>query len=93
MEENQFNNLSISVEKLDPANDCLQFYCFQNNKEIIFTDDGYYVNAFNIDSEHIKHYGLEQRGDELILRGKVENFAMSKKSYIQALLGVLANAE
>ena len=85
---NQFSNLSITVSVLDPANDYLQFYCEQKGKEITFTDDGYYINAFMLDKN--TDFGrLGRRGDELILKGKAKNFALLKDIYIINLLGVL----
>lgn len=86
--ENQYKDMSITVSILDPANDYLQFYCEQNGKEITFTDDGYYINAFMLD-KNTDFWGLERRGDELILKGKAKNFAFLKDIYIINLLGVL----
>lgn len=86
--ENQYKNMSITVSVLDPANDFLQFYCEQKGKEITFTDDGYYINAFMLD-KNTDFWGLERRGDELILSGKARNFALLKDIYIINLLGVL----
>lgn len=72
--ENQYKNMSITVSILDPANDYLQFYTSQNGDEITFTDDGYYINAFLLE-EKTDFWGLERKGDELILKGKVKDFA------------------
>lgn len=86
--ENQYKDMLITVSVLDPANDYLQFYCEQNGKEITFTDDGYYIRAFMLDN-NTDFWGLERRGDELILSGKAKNFALLKDMYIINLLGVL----
>lgn len=88
MTENQYKDMSITVSVLDPANDYLQFYCKQKGKEITFTDDGYYIRAFMLD-EKTDFWGLERKGDELILKGKVKDFAFLKRMYIINLLGVL----
>lgn len=90
--KNQFNNLSITVSVLDPANDYFQFYCKQNDEEIIFSDDGYYINAFLLQDEN-DFWFLERQGDELILRGKAKNFVFLKNLYIISLLGVLNGKE
>lgn len=86
--ENQYKNMSITVSILDPANDYLQFYTSQNGDEITFSDDGYYIRAFMLEDK-TDFWGLERRGDELVLKGKTKNFAFLKRMYIINLLGVL----
>lgn len=94
---NQYDSLTITVSSLDLANDYIQFYCYQNEKEIIFTDDGYYLNNFYFKDElpqrikdKIKHYGLElKRNNELIFKDKAKNFVTSKKIFVKAILSIL----
>lgn len=94
---NQYDCLTITVSSLDLANDYIQFYCYQNEKEIILTDDGYYLNNFSFKDklpqrikDKIKYYGLElKRNNELILKDKAKNFVTSKKIFVKAILSIL----
>ena len=93
--------VQITTPHLDRHNDCLQFYVCKEESGFILSDDGYIINDLinsgcSLDTEKRKEllrmtlagFGVQLRGDTLLIKASKENFALKKHNFLQAMLAV-----
>ncbi len=93
--------VEITTPYLDRHNDALQIYARSENGSYVLTDDSYIVRDLEIsgctlDSPKRKDllrmtlngFGVQMRGDALVVHATPENFSARKHNLIQAMLAV-----
>lgn len=90
----------ITSPYMDNANDYLQIYVRQVGNEIFFTDDGATINTLKMSGyqftpsrkEHLQRilnqYTVQLKGNELVSKVPINNFAQKKHLFIQAILRI-----
>lgn len=90
----------ITTPYLDNANDYLQLYVKQEGNDIFFTDDSVTMHNLKMSGLQLTQnrrlqlqrilyqYGVQLKGDELIAKAPINNFAQKKHLFIQAMIRI-----